>query len=422
MRLLLPFLIIWFMTSCDIQDEWILDVPSFKENSQLEGAASLPDKALYAMEGIYLVIKGTETFGDTIVLKQTRDRISLFGAKEGVYVIGKAGYKGASVIIEGYWRYALNNETGLLRFVVDDVANEILQGDTLINDFIINGVFGNDYGTPESQLQIKLIERFTPRLRSDPFIIGAHRGGGRTSDRLPYSENSVEIIRFAEYLGATGIELDVQLTKDRIPVLYHDEDLNIRLVQKGPLLGKVSDYTFDQLRTFIKLLHGENLPSLEEALEIALHETQLRNIWLDVKDAGAIDKIIPIQKNIHAKAAKMGRNMDVLIGIPSSEVFDALKAHSNYREIPSLCELDPEQVSEIGAKTWAFRWTLGLMEADVMKMHAEGRTCFVWTLDIPEFIDLYVSQGKTDPSKRLDGILTDYSSLVAYYHYLRHNY
>ena len=48
------------------------------------------------------------------------------------------------------------------------------------------------------------------------------------------------------YMGANGIETDVQRTKDGILVLFHD-DLIKRVTGKE---GCIADYTYEELRSF----------------------------------------------------------------------------------------------------------------------------------------------------------------------------
>jgi glycerophosphoryl diester phosphodiesterase len=409
------------MTSCDIQSQWDLDVPVFSDSSRLIHTTPLTVGAKYAIEGIYRIIAGNDMFGDTMVVKQTRDKISFFGLKNSNYFILGTGSLNSKIIFEGYWRYAQEDKTGLARLQITG-ADNLLLGDTLQNNITISGVYGNESKIPDKPFEMSLIKRFTPRLRADKFIIGAHRGGGRTSDRLPVSENSVEMVNYTEYFGSTGVEVDVTLTLDKIPVLYHDDDLNIRLIQKGPIYGRIQDYTFKQLRTFVKLIHGENIPSLQELLDAVILNTNLTCVWLDIKDAESLDQVIPIQQQALTKAAKLGRDLEIWVGVPSDDVYNKLVTFPYYRDIPSLCELSGEKVDALNSRAWAFRWTLGLQEEEVMNMHARGHRCLVWTLDVPEFAKIYTLQGGSDPRKRFDGILTNYPSLIAYYHYVRHNF
>ncbi len=87
----------------------------------------------------------------------------------------------------------------------------------------------------------------------------AHRG---LHDReLP--ENSLPAFQKAVE-GGYGIEFDVQLTKDRVPVVFHDETL----ARVCGVDGNVRDLTLAELRE-IPLRGGENrIPTLEEVLAL----------------------------------------------------------------------------------------------------------------------------------------------------------
>ncbi|MBH0229785.1 glycerophosphodiester phosphodiesterase [Halobacillus yeomjeoni] len=70
-------------------------------------------------------------------------------------------------------------------------------------------------------------------------MIYAHRGASKLAP-----ENTMPAFELACAAGAEGIETDVQLTKDQVPVLIHDE--NLRRTTNGT--GFVQDYTYAQLR------------------------------------------------------------------------------------------------------------------------------------------------------------------------------
>jgi glycerophosphoryl diester phosphodiesterase len=382
---------------------------------------SLTNKSMYALEGIYKVVSGSNVFGDTLVVKQTVDKISFFGNNNGCYVNLIPGSNDSIIKLEGYWRNSSNFNAGRVLMFIND-AEDLIQGDTTLANIIISGKYSNGQSAPNIPIQLQLIEKFTARLRSDQFIIGAHRGGATTSDKLPFTENTLEMINFTKYLGSTGIEIDVSLTRDNIPVLYHDYLLNIRLVQNSLLAGRIKDYTFSQLRSSVKLIHGESIPSLEEAFEAVLNNTNIKTVWLDIKDADAINYAIPLQLKYINLAKKAGRNLEILIGIPADDVYNAFTAYPDYQNIPSLCELSTNQVTSINAKAWAPRWTDNIQEQEITSMHSQGRKCMIWTVDTPESIELYASQGGPDANKRFDEILTNYPTVLAYYHYVRHNF
>ena len=120
-----------------------------------------------------------------------------------------------------------------------------------------------------------------------------------------------------------------------------------------------------------------------------------------------------LQKEFTEAALAMGRKLEIVIGIPDEEVYDAFKALPDYREIPSLCELDPEETSAINATIWAPMWVKGLQKEEVAAFHAMKKRAFAWTLDKPKKIPEFMNEG------RFDGIVSNYPSIVAYYHYTR---
>lgn len=106
-----------------------------------------------------------------------------------------------------------------------------------------------------------------PRMGKRPDYSGlmgyyyAHRGLHDNSGPAP--ENSMAAFQKAVEAGY-GIELDVQLTKDRIPVVFHDETL--KRVCGAP--GKVRDYTFRELSAFPLLKSTERIPAFRDFLQM----------------------------------------------------------------------------------------------------------------------------------------------------------
>jgi glycerophosphoryl diester phosphodiesterase len=215
----------------------------------------------------------------------------------------------------------------------------------------------------------------------------------------------------ASRFGATGIEIDVRYTKDGVPILYHDNSLNLRLIQKNGLDGDIEKYTYQQLQTFVRLINGERIPTLEEVLETVINNTTLSFVWLDTKYTGPMDKVQAIQQKFLQRAVQAGRQLQIVIGLPTQKAVDAYQALPNKNNTPVLCELDTAITRSLGARIWAPRWTLGPQTDEVLAMQAQGRTVYVWTLDEPKFIEQFISEG------RFEGILSNYSPVVAYYHY-----
>lgn len=86
----------------------------------------------------------------------------------------------------------------------------------------------------------------------------AHRG----LHNAEYSENTLEAFKNAAD-HHYNIEMDVQLTKDGKPVVYHDLRLD-RLTDHDCL---VKELTLNEVRK-VRYLQGGSIPTLEEALEV----------------------------------------------------------------------------------------------------------------------------------------------------------
>jgi glycerophosphoryl diester phosphodiesterase len=146
-----------------------------------------------------------------------------------------------------------------------------------------------------------------------------------------------------------------------VPVLYHDEDINIRLTKKSPLNGPLINYTYAEISSFIRLVNGEKIPTLEDALLKVVDSTKLKVVWLDMKSVNnTMAVVIPIQQKMMERAKQKNRDLSIYIGLPEVGVVDFFKTYANYQNISSLCELSIEDVNGINAKVWAPRWTLGL--------------------------------------------------------------
>lgn len=72
-------------------------------------------------------------------------------------------------------------------------------------------------------------------------VFVAHRGYAAA-----YPENTLLALDAAWQCGAKFVEVDIQLSSDQEPVLFHDRDLQ-RLCQQP---GAIQDYTFEQLKQF----------------------------------------------------------------------------------------------------------------------------------------------------------------------------
>ncbi|KAJ5269394.1 hypothetical protein N7505_005152 [Penicillium chrysogenum] len=107
------------------------------------------------------------------------------------------------------------------------------------------------------------------RSMSSTMVIG-HRGLGKnmaSRNSLQLGENTVESFIAAANLGASYVEFDVQLTKDHVPVIYHDF-----LVSETGIDAPVHTMTLDQ---FLELGVGRYRHALPESVKVDGKESEL---------------------------------------------------------------------------------------------------------------------------------------------------
>ena len=101
-----------------------------------------------------------------------------------------------------------------------------------------------------------------------PFVIG-HRGAAGLAP-----ENTLISLRRARLEGARWVEFDVMLSRDGVPLLFHDDTLNRTTNGKG----LVARHDFTDLREldagswFNATFAGERIPSFAETIEVLAEE------------------------------------------------------------------------------------------------------------------------------------------------------
>jgi len=105
------------------------------------------------------------------------------------------------------------------------------------------------------------LERIINEDSRTEFINYAHRGA---SEYAP--ENTLLSFNLGIFMGANGIETDVQLTKDGVPVLFHDD----KLMRVTGETGCIADYTFEELQSFNVKNNGfeDKIMKFEDFLKI----------------------------------------------------------------------------------------------------------------------------------------------------------
>lgn len=404
------FVIVCCLTGC-VSALDPLVYPGIAAEWQSLGIKPLVSKQKDVVTGIYAVEEGNAFFGDTVAVRDEGDRVAIYSARNVVFVNGYVGIRDSVVRMLAAYRSVTGSLVGRLDLLthgtngLKDVINGAGQGRDLTFDGTLQA---NGQSIPVRFSKKGLINT---RLRG--FSIIAHRGGGRNSERLGFSENSIEMMRFASRLGASAIEIDVQMTKDGIPIIFHDPTFTSRTVQSSYIIGPVENYTLAQMRSATRLVYGEQIPTLREVLQTVIDSTNLTMVWLDVKQTKVIDSILIIAKEMNDYAKGKRNKFEVLFGIPEEAVLNRYLESPFAGTVPVLCELDIDAVRKVNASVWAPRFTAGIQSETVTQMQAEGRRVFVWTLDDEAFVRKYLE------ADVFDGILTNYPTMLAAIFYTR---
>lgn len=212
--------------------------------------------------------------------------------------------------------------------------------------------------------------------------IWAHRG---CSQRYP--ENTMTAFSKAvEIRGLTGVELDIQMTKDGEMVVIHDE----RVDRTTSGVGFVKDYTYSQLRKLsieTEEQRKEKIPSIIDVLDLMQEEMKnglLLNIELKNSKfpyLGMEDKILDliskrnlqdriIYSSFYTRSLEKIRALEseVSIGVLDMKVSDCL-----YKKKGCFCTGNLESKNDAQAALHPFG-----REIDLTKEQLQGETVRAW--------------------------------------------
>jgi glycerophosphoryl diester phosphodiesterase len=161
----------------------------------------------------------------------------------------------------------------------------------------------NPLGLSEAHANMNTVR--PPVFQSSRPLVFAHRGGAKLAP-----ENTVPAFDNGMAFGADGLEIDVQLSADGIPVVIHDKLLDRTTDRMGPVHALAADalarvdagYKFERDGTFPFRGQGIGIPTLELVLarypnarmiiEMKGGEPDLaRSVARQVRRATAVDRV-----------------------------------------------------------------------------------------------------------------------------------
>ena len=214
-----------------------------------------------------------------------------------------------------------------------------------------------------------------------PPIAFAHRGA-----RAHAPENTLDAFALARKLGATGLESDVWLTRDGVPVLDHDG-----VVRAG------------MRRRAIATLDREALPSHIPTLDELYRKCGVDfSLSLDVKDPDAFEATVAVADAHGATADLWLCHHDWKLVATWRDHTDTVKLvdSTRLRRITEGPERRAATLAEVGIDALNMHWTdwnAGL----VALLHRFERYAFAWDAQQPRSLALSFAYG-------IDGVYSDH--------------
>lgn len=227
--------------------------------------------------------------------------------------------------------------------------------------------------------------------------IFAHRGFSGE-----YPENTMLAFKKAWEVGCDGIELDVQLTKDDVIVIMHDETIDRTTNGSGSL----RDYTYEQLcrfncsGRFDKKYGFQKIPTLQEYLDWVKDTELLTNI--ELKNS------VYYYENLEEKVIDMVRqyHLEDRILFSTFNLVSAVKCKRLIPEIP-VGFLMETRMDNIAGLAWGndvefyHPGMKVLTKEEIKNCHEKGIGVNVWTVNKKKHM-------KRMAEWEVDGIFTNY--------------
>lgn len=251
----------------------------------------------------------------------------------------------------------------------------------------------------------------------------AHRGAS-----IECPENTLMAFRRALEIGVDGIELDVHLSKDGVPVVIHDEAVD--RTTNGT--GAVDDLSVEELKR-LDAGRGEAIPTLAEVLDLVGDRLHVN---IEIKTAVAAEAVLREVRRrpqlrwitssfVWDSLAYVHQQMPeadvwpITFGsiegseraarwIESLDVPDAKTAPARIRAAALPLERIIETARALGASTLSIYWE-ALTESTLATIHAAGLQAWAWTVnnraDAQHLIDLGADAICTDDPAMVKGLV-----------------
>ena len=219
-------------------------------------------------------------------------------------------------------------------------------------------------------------------------------------------ENTLMGIRQALDMRCDGVEVDVQLSADGVPVLIHDDELQRTTNATGPL----ADRSYAELQR-LEAGEGEPVPSLRDALQLVDGQMLL---VAELKISPHAD-VPALCDAVLAEIDRAGALPWIwLWSFDSETVIELSRRAPHGRRIAHLCVAPTPDIWQIAAEHRLDGISMhgsGLTASNVAACRTHDMAAFVWTVneraDIRHCIELGVTGIVCDYPERIQAALSD---------------
>jgi glycerophosphoryl diester phosphodiesterase len=226
-------------------------------------------------------------------------------------------------------------------------------------------------------------------FRSSRPLVFAHRGGAKMAP-----ENTMVAFENGLSVGADGLELDVRLSRDGIPVVFHDPTLDRTTDRTGPVIGLTAD-ELARVDAGYRFAAGDRHPFRGQGIGVPRLEDAMRRFpgaRVIVEMKGGEPELARAVADVLHRTSAIER---VCVGSFAQRSLDTLR-----REFPEIAtSASPPETRWTLHRSWV-RWPLGSRRAFtafqvperagrlrvvsppfIRQVHREGRVLQVWVVD-----------------------------------------
>lgn len=202
--------------------------------------------------------------------------------------------------------------------------------------------------------------QYLKNARGTGLVLGGHRG--HQSD---VRENTIENFRQLDSRYVPYIEIDVQLTKDRKPVIFHDA----RLEDSTPAQGTVRDHTLEELRRQFGINTVDEVVSWAKEAHMGIaFELKLYPMYTEEERACAADCLVEVIQRFSFQE-------DCFVFGKDYQTLKRIRNRDAEIHLAIIAPKDPETAFPLMRELDAFMYLdflSGLNEQLMERLHREG--------------------------------------------------